>query len=125
MDYFPEASGLVLLNGVGGTRLDIINTLPPLGLTLVSSDFATKCSWQVYDDTHGNDYLPVVVSFGDGWNFKMADYYWFPYFCFFSITEAIISDDVNSFNTYIVSSIVDAANNVILVVIYKYKSGVP
>lgn len=54
---------LVILNDGSGTRLNNSGTFSALDLTIVAYDLATKCSWEVHNDTFGSDHLPILVSF--------------------------------------------------------------
>ncbi|KAL5013851.1 hypothetical protein ScPMuIL_008121 [Solemya velum] len=136
IDSLLERTDLVLLNDGEGTHINNNGLLSHLDLSFVSYELATKCSWEVYQDSFGSDHFPIIITFFDSptvddtskpptFNFKKADWNLYSLLCLKNITNEIFNDDIDKFNLSLTSQIIDAAKGSIPKSKHKAKSGVP
>ncbi|OOZ40505.1 reverse transcriptase domain-containing protein [Solemya elarraichensis gill symbiont] len=121
---FSEEHNLVLLNDGSGTRLGTNGQLSPLDLTFASPQLAVKCTWEVLPNECNSDHFPIRTNFSTiykpplstrtpHWVLKRADWKSYSNGCLVSLTESILTNNIESDNKNIVESILEVASHTV------------
>lgn len=123
---FIEENGLVIVNDGSETYRSSTGLTSTLDLTITTADVAAKCCWTVEPSTCGSDHFPVTTVIASPakternsstrWNFKRADWEGFSAACADTITDALVSDDIDDFNDRVAAATIAAAHTYIPIV---------